>query len=67
MPALRKALAFCKRGKRLASQLSESERREGLDKLKAINTKHAPKALELVRKALCLVKELQALEEVIMS
>ena len=67
MPAPRKALASCKRGKRLAAQLSESERREGLNKLKAIKTKHAPKALELVRKALCAVKELQALEEVIMS
>ena len=64
MPAPRKALASCKRGKRLAPQLSESERREGLDKLKAIKTKHAPKALELVRKALGAVKELQALEEV---
>ena len=65
MPTPRKALASCKRGKRLASaQLSESERREGLDKLKSIETKHAPKALELVRKALCAVKELQALEEV---
>ena len=67
MPAPRKALASCKRGKRPASQLSESERREGLDKLKAIKTKHAPKALELVRKALGAVKELQALEEVNMS
>ena len=67
MPAPRKALASCKRGKRLAPQLSESERREGLDKLKAIKTKHAPKALELVRKAMCAMKGLQALEEVIMS
>ena len=64
MPAPRKALASCKRGKRLAAQLSESERREGLNKLKAIKTKHAPKALELVRKALCAAKALQALEEV---
>ena len=68
MPAPRKALA-CKRGKRLPpfAQLSESERGEGLDKLKAIKTKHAPKALELVRKAMCAMKGLQALEEVIMS
>ena len=64
MPAPRKALASCKRGKRLFLQLSESERREGLDKLKVIKMKHAPKALELVRKALGAVKELQALEEV---
>ena len=65
MPAPRKALASCKRGKCLApAQLSESKRREGLDKLKAIKTKHAPKALELVRKALCAVKGLQPLEEV---
>ena len=55
MPAPRKALASCK---------GESERREGIDKLKAIKTKHAPKALELVLKALCAVKELQALAEV---
>ena len=42
MPAQRKALA-CKRGKRLppSAQLSKSERREGLNKLKAIKTKHA--------------------------
>ena len=63
MPAPRKALASCKGGKHLP-QLSESERRESIDKLKAIQTKHAPKALELVLKALCEVKELQELAEV---
>ena len=64
MPAPRKALAPSKRSKRLLPQLSESERREGLDKLTAIKTKHAPRALELVRKALFAVIGLQALEEV---
>lgn len=43
-------------------ELSESERKESIDKLKAIKTKHAPKALELVQKALSAVKELRALE-----
>ena len=63
MPAPRKALASCKRPKRLP-QISESERKEGIYKLKAIKTKHALKALELARKVLSAVKELQALEEV---
>ena len=59
MPPPRKALV-CKRPK--LPELSESERTECINKLKAIKTKHAPKALALVRKALYAVKELRTLE-----
>ena len=43
--------------------LSEPERSETIEKLKAIKSHHAPKALELVRKALLAVKELRDIED----
>ena len=67
MSTPRKALS-AKRPKR--PMLSESERNESIEKLKpimeklkTIKAKHAPRALELVQKALLAVKELREIED----
>ncbi len=48
--------------KQKAQQLTDAERIEGIEKLKAIKKKHAPKVLDLVRKAIEAVKGLRAIE-----